>query len=138
MLQAMNTGHDGSLATVHANSPRDALARLETMAMMANLNLPEAAIRKQIASALSLIVQVARFPDGTRRVTHVSEVTGMESDVISLQDLFLFERQGVSKEGRTVGTFFSNGIRPKFSDQLKSLGFELPADMFEQMKERWK
>ena len=138
MLQAMNTGHDGSLATVHANSPRDALARLETMAMMANLNLPEAAIRKQITSALSLIVQVARFPDGTRRVTHVSEVTGMESDVISLQDLFLFERQGVSKEGRTVGTFFSNGIRPKFSDQLKSLGFELPADMFEQMKERWK
>jgi len=138
MLQAMNTGHDGSLATVHANSPRDALARLETMAMMANLNLPEAAIRKQIASALSLIVQVARFPDGTRRVTHVSEVTGMESDVISLQDLFLFERQGVSKEGRTVGTFFSNGIRPKFSDQLKGLGFELPADMFEQMKERWK
>ena len=138
MLQAMNTGHDGSLATVHANSPRDALARLETMAMMANLNLPEAAIRKQIGSALSLIVQVARFPDGTRRVTHVSEVTGMESDVISLQDLFLFERQGVSKEGRTVGTFFSNGIRPKFSDQLKSLGFELPADMFEQMKERWK
>ena len=138
MLQAMNTGHDGSLATVHANSPRDALARLETMAMMANLNLPEVAIRKQIASALSLIVQVARFPDGTRRVTHVSEVTGMESDVISLQDLFLFERQGVSKEGRTVGTFFSNGIRPKFSDQLKSLGFELPADMFEQMKERWK
>jgi pilus assembly protein CpaF len=138
MLQAMNTGHDGSLATVHANSPRDALARLETMAMMANLNLPEAAIRKQITSALSLIVQVARFPDGTRRVTHVSEVTGMESDVISLQDLFLFERQGVSKEGRTVGTFFSNGIRPKFSDQLKGLGFELPADMFEQMKERWK
>jgi pilus assembly protein CpaF len=138
MLQAMNTGHDGSLATVHANSPRDALARLETMAMMANLNLPEAAIRKQIASALSLIVQVARFPDGTRRVTHVSEVTGMESDVISLQDLFLFERQGVSKDGRTVGTFFSNGIRPKFSERLKSVGFELPADMFEQTKERWK
>jgi pilus assembly protein CpaF len=138
MLQALNTGHDGSLTTVHSSSPRDALARLETMAMMANLNLPERAIRKQIASALSLIVQVARFPDGTRRVTHVTEVTGMESDVISLQDLFFFEKQGVSKEGKTVGAFFSSGIRPKFSDRLKSMGVELPANMFEQTSGRWK
>ena len=95
MLQAMNTGHDGSMTTIHANSPRDALVRMETMAMMANLNLPERAIRKQTASAISLIVQVARFTDGTRRITHITEITGMESDVVSLQDIFVFEKQGV-------------------------------------------
>jgi pilus assembly protein CpaF len=138
MLQAMNTGHDGSLTTIHSNSPRDALARLETMAMMANLNLPEKSIRRQIASAVSLIVQVARFSDGTRRLTHVTEVTGMESDIITLQDLFLFEKQGVSPEGRTVGAFYATGIRPKFSERLKSMGFELPANMFEQTSERWR
>ena len=137
MLQAMNTGHDGSMTTVHANSPRDALARIETMAMMANLNLPEKAIRRQIASAISLIVQVARFTDGTRRVTHVTEITGMESEVVSLQDLFVFERQGVSAEGRVLGAFTASGIRPKFAERLKATGIELPTDMFDQPVRRW-
>ena len=118
MLQAMNTGHDGSLTTVHANSPRDALARMETMAMMANLNLPEKAIRKQIVAAVSLVLQVARFSDGTRRLTHIAEITGMEGDVVSMQDLFVFERQGVSSEGRVLGTFKYSGIRPKFAERL--------------------
>lgn len=138
MLQAMNTGHDGSMTTIHANSPRDALARMETMAMMANLNLPEKAIRKQIASAVSVIVQVARFTDGTRRITHITEITGMESDVVSLQDLFGFEKQGVSPEGRILGSFIASGIRPKFSERLKAVGFELPSDMFDQPGRRWK
>src|SRR5260370_5762237 len=105
MLQAMNTGHDGALTTVHANSPRDAVARLETMAMMANLNLPEKAVRRQIASAVSLVIQIARFSDGTRRVTHLTEITGMEEDVVSMQDVFVFEKQGVGPEGRVLGTF---------------------------------
>jgi pilus assembly protein CpaF len=118
MLQAMNTGHDGSLTTVHANSPRGALARMETMAMMANLNLPEKAIRKQIAAAVSLVLQIARFSDGTRRLTHIAEITGMEGDVVSMQDLFVFEKQGVSSEGRVLGTFRSSGIRPKFAERL--------------------
>jgi pilus assembly protein CpaF len=138
MLQAMNTGHDGSLTTVHANSPRDALARMETMAMMANLNLAERAIRKQITSAVSLVLQVARFSDGTRRVTHITEVTGMEADVISLQDLFVFERQGVSADGRTVGVFAATGVRPKFAERLKAAGLDVPANMFDQTAGRWK
>jgi pilus assembly protein CpaF len=137
MLQAMNTGHDGSLTTIHANTPRDALARMETLAMMANLNIAERAIRKQIVSAISLILQVTRFSDGTRRLTHITEVTGMEGEVISLQDLFLFERQGVSAEGRVVGAFVATGIRPKFSERLKESGFELPPNMFEQTSRRW-
>ena len=138
MLQAMNTGHDGSLTTIHANSPRDAIARMETLATMANLHLPEQAIRKQIASAISVIVQVARFSDGSRRVTHISEITGMEADVISMQDVFLFEKQGVSAEGRTVGEFASTGIRPKFAERLKAAGFDLPSNMFEHTSRRWK
>jgi pilus assembly protein CpaF len=138
MLQAMNTGHDGSMTTIHANSPRDALARMETMAMMANLNLPEKAIRKQIASAISLIVQVGRFTDGTRRITHITELTGMEADIVSLQDIFLFERQGVSADGAILGAFASSGIRPKFAERLKAAGFELPATMFEQTGRTWK
>jgi pilus assembly protein CpaF len=137
MLQAMNTGHDGSLTTIHANGPRDALARMEMMAMMTNLNIAEKAIRKQIASAISLLIHVARFSDGTRRLTHITEVAGMEGDVISLQDLFLFERQGVSADGRTVGAFVATGIRPKFSEKLKALGFELPGSMFEETR-RWR
>src|SRR5271156_2205998 len=132
MLQAMNTGHDGSLTTVHANSPRDAIVRMETLASMANLNLPDRAIRKQIASAISVVVQVARFSDGTRRVTHISEITGMESDVVSMQDVFVFEKQGVSSDGRTVGVFTATGIRPKFAERLKSAGFDLPSNMFDQ------
>ena len=138
MLQAMNTGHDGSLTTIHANSPRDALARMETMAMMANLNIAEKAIRRQIVSSISLVLQVARFSDGTRRLTHVTEVTGMEGDVVSLQDLFLFERQGVSADGRTVGAFVSTGVRPKFAERLKASGFELPPNMFDQTTKRWR
>jgi pilus assembly protein CpaF len=137
MLQAMNTGHDGSLTTVHANSPRDAIARLETMAMMANLNLPEKAVRKQIASAVTLVLQVSRFNDGTRRLTHVSEITGMEDDVVSMQDVFVFEKQGVSADGRTLGTFTATGIRPKFAEKLTASGINLPANLFEQTTRRW-
>jgi pilus assembly protein CpaF len=132
MLQAMNTGHDGSMTTIHANSPRDAIARMETMAMMANLNLPEKAIRKQIASAVCLILQIARFSDGTRRITQIAEITGMESDVVSMQDLFLFEKQGVSSDGRVLGAFNASGIRPRFAERLKAAGFDLPASMFDQ------
>jgi len=131
MLQAMNTGHDGSLTTIHANTPRDAIARMETLAMMANLNLGEKAIRKQIVSAISLIVQVTRFSDGTRRVTQITEITGMESDVVSMQDIFMFEKEGVSSEGRRLGIFTSTGIRPKFAEKLETAGFDLPSNMFE-------
>ncbi|MGH9496348.1 MAG: CpaF family protein [Candidatus Sulfotelmatobacter sp.] len=138
MLQAMNTGHDGSMTTIHANSPRDALARMETMAMMANLNLPERAIRKQVSSAISLIVQVARFTDGTRRITHLTEITGMESDVVSLQDIFVFEKQGLSPEGKVIGSFASTGIRPKFAERLKAAGFDLPSEMFDNPGGRWR
>ncbi len=116
MLQAMNTGHDGSMTTVHANSPRDAIARLETMVMMGNVNLPEKAIRRQIASAVTLVVQIARFNDGSRRVTHITEITGMEVDIVSMQDVFLFEKQGVTPEGRVLGTFTATGIRPRFEE----------------------
>jgi pilus assembly protein CpaF len=137
MLQAMNTGHDGSLTTIHANSPRDAIARMETMAMMANLNLPEKAVRKQIASAVTLVLQVSRFADGTRRLTHISEITGMEDEVVSMQDVFLFEKQGVSAEGRTLGAFTATGIRPKFAEKLKASGINLPANMFEQTTKLW-
>jgi len=137
MLQAMNTGHDGSLTTIHANSPRDAIARMETMALMANLNLPEKAIRKQIASAITLVLQVARFSDGTRRLTHITEITGMEDDVVSMQDVFVFEKQGVSPDGRTLGTFTATGIRPKFAEKLKASGINLPANFFEQSVNHW-
>jgi pilus assembly protein CpaF len=131
MLQAMNTGHDGSLTTVHANSPRDAIARLETMVMMGNLNMPEKAIRRQIASAITLVLQVARFNDGSRRLTHITEITGMESDIVSMQDVFLFEKQGVSSEGRTLGTFTATGIRPRFEEKIRASGIALPAHFFE-------
>jgi pilus assembly protein CpaF len=131
MLQAMNTGHDGSLTTIHANSPRDAIARMETMAMMANLNLPEKAVRRQIASAVALVIQVSRFNDGTRRVTHLSEITGMEDDVVSMQDVFVFEKHGISPEGRVLGTFTATGIRPKFADKLQASGISIPAHFFE-------
>jgi pilus assembly protein CpaF len=138
MLQAMNTGHDGSLTTIHANSPRDAIARMETMAMMANLNLPEKAVRKQIAAAITIVVQVARFNDGTRRVTHITEITGMEDDVVSMQDVFVFEKQGVSPDGRTLGTFTATGIRPKFAEKLQASGISLPAGFFEQSAALWR
>src|SRR5216110_1428508 len=131
MLQAMNTGHDGSLTTIHANNPRDAVARMETMALMANLNLPEKAVRRQIASAVAIVIQVARMSDGSRRVTHLTEITGMEEDVVSMQDIFVFEKQGIGKDGRVIGTFTATGIRPKFADRLKSSGINVPASLFE-------
>ena len=131
MLQAMNTGHDGSLTTVHANSPRDALARVETMAMMANLNLPEKAVRRQLASAVQLVVQISRFNDGTRRVTHLSEITGMEEDIVSMQDIFLFQKEGIAQDGRVLGSFQATGIRPKFAERLKASGINVPAAWFD-------
>ena len=134
MLQAMNTGHDGSLTTVHANAPRDALYRLNTMIAMANLNIPDKAIRQQIASALNLIIQISRMPDGTRKVISISEVTGMEGDVITMQEIFLFERTGMTADGNVIGRFRATGIRPKCSERLASAGVQLPADMFEHVK----
>ena len=132
MLQAMNTGHDGSLTTIHANSPRDAIARMETMAMMSNLNLPEIAVRRQIASAVTIVLQVSRFSDGTRRVTHLTEITGMEQDTVSMQDVFVFEKHGVAPDGRVLGAFTATGIRPKFAEKLKASGIPVPASYFEQ------
>jgi pilus assembly protein CpaF len=134
MLQAMNTGHDGSLTTVHANSQRDALYRLDTMVAMANLNIPERAIRQQIASAINLIVQVSRQADGTRKVTGISEITGMEGEVITMQEIFVFERTGISPEGRVVGRFRATGIRPKCNDRIMASGMTLPMDMFDHVK----
>lgn len=131
MLQAMNTGHDGSMTTVHANSPRDAIARIETMALMANLNLPEKAVRRQIASAVQLIVQISRFTDGSRRVTHVTEISGMEDDVVSMQDVFVFDKQGISPDGRVLGAFTSTGVRPNFSERLNASGINVLASWFE-------
>src|SRR5499425_2378758 len=133
MLQAMNTGHDGSLTTIHSNSPRDAIARMETMALMANLNLPEKAIRRQIAAAVAIVIQIARFSDGTRRVTHLTEITGMEEDIVSMQDVFVFEKQGISPDGRVLGAFTATGIRPKFADRLKASGINVPAAWFEHL-----
>jgi len=130
MLQAMNTGHEGSLTTIHANSPRDALSRLETMIAMAELNLPERAVRQQIASAINLIVQVSRLPDGSRRVTNISEVTGMEGPVITTQDLFVFDRAGYDEKNRVRGSFRPIGIRPKFTEKLESYGIRFDLDMF--------
>jgi pilus assembly protein CpaF len=131
MLQAMNTGHDGSLTTIHANTPRDAVARLETMALMSNLNLPEKALRQQIASAIALVVQIARMSDGTRRITYVSEITGMTGDVVAMQDIFVFEKLGIDVGGRVMGRFKATGVSPKFHERLKKAGIVLPASVFE-------
>ena len=131
MLQAMNTGHDGSLTTIHANTPRDALSRLETMVAMSNLNLPESAIRRQIASALDVVVQVSRMSDGTRKVVCVSEITGMEGDIVTMQDVFVFHKSGIRESGEVVGEFLPSGIRPKFSERLLVSGIQLPMSMFE-------
>jgi pilus assembly protein CpaF len=129
MLQAMNTGHDGSLTTIHSNTPRDALARMETMAMMGSVSLPEKAIRAQIASAVHLIVQIARMSDGSRRVTHVTELTGAFSDVISMQEIFLFEKEGLAPNGKVKGRFRATGIVPKFAEKLKAAGIPLPTGL---------
>src|SRR6202050_5477176 len=130
MLQAMNTGHEGSLTTVHANSPRDAMARLESMFSMANLNLPERAMRHQIASAIHAVVQIARMADGTRKVISVSEVTGMEGDIIAMQEVFVFERLGIDKDGRVKGLFRGTGIHPKFAERLATAGCRLRPVLF--------
>jgi len=136
MLQAMNTGHDGSLTTIHANAPRDALGRLETMVAMANLNIPDTVCRRQISSALDVVVQVSRLSDGTRKVTNVSEITGMEGDIVAMQDIFVFEKHGVRENGEVLGEFRATGIRPKFSDRLLVTGIQLPAAMFEFARRR--
>jgi pilus assembly protein CpaF len=131
MLQAMNTGHDGSITTIHANNPRDAIARIETMAMMGSITLPAAAIRAQIASAIDLIVQVSRMSDGSRRVTHISEITGTSGDVISLQDIYLFEKMGLGPSGNVKGRFHSTGIVPKFGERLKAAGIPLGLNLLD-------
>jgi pilus assembly protein CpaF len=135
MLQAMNTGHDGSLTTIHANNPRDAVARLETMSMMAELNLPDRAIRHQIASAVSIVVQVARLSDGTRRVTQISEVTGVADDMVTMQDIFVFDRLGIGANGRVLGRFRATGVRPMFSERLEASGIQLSSSIFEHRAE---
>jgi pilus assembly protein CpaF len=131
MLQAMNTGHEGSLTTVHANTPRDALARLETMILMAGTNLPNRAMREQISSALDLIIQASRLSDGTRRVVSVTEVTGMEGDIVTTQEIYRFRRRGISPEGKIVGQFEATGVRPQFTERLRVAGVELPSRMFD-------
>jgi pilus assembly protein CpaF len=133
MLQAMNTGHDGSLTTIHANSPRDAVARLEVMVSLANANMHLTAIRQQVASAVHILVQAARMSDGSRRVVNVTEVTGIETDVITLQDIFVFEKRGVSPEGHVLGRFAATGILPKFNDKLVAAGIRLPVEMFDEV-----
>jgi pilus assembly protein CpaF len=130
MLQAMNTGHDGSITTLHANTPRDALSRLETMVSMANLGIPEKAMRQQIASAIDVVIQVSRLSDGKRKVMYISEVVGMEGDVITMQDIFFFERQGLSEDNKVLGRFRATGIRPNFAEKLKSYGIPLASNLF--------
>ncbi len=131
MMQAMNTGHDGSLTTIHANSPRDAVARLETMALMSNLNLPEKALRQQIASAIALVIQISRLSDGTRRITYVTEITGMSGDVVAMQDIFVFEKLGIDVNGHVMGRFRATGVSPKFLERIKRAGINLPQNIFE-------
>jgi pilus assembly protein CpaF len=135
MLQAMNTGHEGSLTTVHANSVRDALARVENMVSMANLNIPERAVRHQIASAIHAVVQVARMADGTRKVISISEVTGMEDESIAMQDIFVFERKGIDESGKVRGTFRATGVRPAFAERLATAGARLRPALFESKTE---
>jgi pilus assembly protein CpaF len=133
MLQAMNTGHDGSLTTIHANTPRDALSRLETMIQMTGMRLSDRAMRQQIASAINLVLQVARLSDGSRRVTSISEITGMEGDTITMQEIFHYERSGVDSQGQVIGKFKPTGIRPRFAERLKACGLQLPRVFFEEM-----
>ncbi|MFZ0662115.1 MAG: CpaF family protein [Acidobacteriaceae bacterium] len=135
MLQAMNTGHEGSMATIHANTTRDALGRLESMVAMSNLNLPERTVRQQIASAIAIVVQVSRLSDGSRRVVNISEITGMEENIISMHEIFSFQRKGIGPEGRVIGAFQPSRIRPKFLERLRVSGIMLPASMFENVTE---
>ncbi|MET0624234.1 MAG: CpaF family protein [Pyrinomonadaceae bacterium] len=133
MLQAMNTGHDGSLTTVHANTPRDALTRLETMIQMTGMRLSDRAMRQQVASALDLVIQAARLSDGTRRITSISEITGMEGETITMQEIFHFERKGVDKDGKVIGRYRPTGVRPRFAERLKQYGMQLPRVFFEEV-----
>jgi pilus assembly protein CpaF len=135
MLQAMNTGHEGSMATIHANTTRDAMTRLESMVAMSNLNLPEKTVRQQIAAAISIVVQVSRMSDGTRKVVSVSEITGMEENVISMQDIFTFTKKGIGPDGKVIGTFQPTHIRPKFLERLRVAGIFLPPSLFENVTE---
>jgi pilus assembly protein CpaF len=135
MLQAMNTGHEGSMTTIHANTCRDAVSRLESMVAMANINLPDRAVRQQIASAITVVVQITRLSDGTRRVTNISEITGMENDVITMQEIFTFIRRGISPSGNVVGSFRPTNIRPRFLERLRVAGIVLPPDMFDRPME---
>ncbi len=135
MLQAMNTGHDGSMTTIHANTPRDVISRLEVMVTLGGANMPTVSIRQQIASAIDLIVQIGRFSDGSRRVTSVTEVTTMEGDMVMLQDLFVFEKLGISSEGKVLGRFAATGIRPRFYEKLVAAGIRVPAETFEEVVE---
>jgi pilus assembly protein CpaF len=135
MLQAMNTGHEGSMTTIHANTSRDALSRLESMVAMANVNMPERSVRQQIGSAISVVVQVSRMSDGSRKVINISEITGLEENIISMQDIFNFVRKGIGPDGRVVGSFQPSGIRPKFLDRLLVAGIMLPAELFERTVE---
>jgi pilus assembly protein CpaF len=135
MLQAMNTGHEGSMTTIHANTCRDALARLESMVAMANVNMPERSVRQQIASAVSIVVQISRMSDGTRKVVTISEITGLEENIISMHDIFTFVRKGIGPDGRVVGSFQPSGIRPKFLDRLVVAGIFLPSELFERVVE---
>ena len=131
MLQAMNTGHEGSLATIHSNTPRDALSRLENMVSMAAVNLTPRAIRQQIVSAVTVVLQVSRLTDGTRKLVSMQEITGMEGEVISMQEIFLFEQRGVDPQGRVLGHFSATGVRPRFADRLKLFGVPVPDDTFD-------
>ncbi len=135
MLQAMNTGHEGSLATIHANTSRDALMRLESMVAMANINIPERSVRQQIASAITVVVQLSRMSDGTRKCTNISEITGLEENIVSMSDIFNFVRRGIGPDGRVVGTFQPTGVRPKFLDRLRVAGIQLPAEIFQRSVE---
>ena len=130
MLQAMNTGHEGSMTTVHANTPRDAISRLESMVAM-GMNLPEKSVRQQIASAITIVVQATRLSDGTRKVTSISEITGMEESVISMQEIFSFQKKGIGPDGKVIGVFKPSRIRPKFMERLRVAGIILPPSIFE-------
>jgi len=131
MLQAMNTGHEGSMTTIHANTPRDALSRLESMVAMTNMNLPEKSVRQQMASAITIVVQATRMSDGTRKITNISEITGMEENVISMQEIFTFEKKGIGQDGRVIGVFKPTRIRPRFLERLRVSGVILPPSLFE-------
>jgi pilus assembly protein CpaF len=135
MLQAMNTGHDGSLTTVHANTPRDAISRLEVMITLANANMHLMAIRQQIASAVQILVQCSRMSDGSRRVTSITEVTGMEGEILTLQEIFVLEKRGLAPDGRVLGRFCATGILPKFNEKLLAAGIRLPVEIFDEMVE---